>query len=68
MTITVYVKLRNEGTDVWRPAEAEAVRANLYRILSRPPEDEDWPVSTNEIVECELKMLPGGDCLVVKKQ
>jgi hypothetical protein len=66
MTTTLYIKLRNEGTDVWRPVEAEAVGANRYRILSLAPEDEIWPAAQNEIVECELKTLSGGDCLVVK--
>ena len=64
----VYVKLRNEGTDVWRPVEAEAVGTNPYRILSHPTDDEFWPVSRNEIVECEIRMLSGGEHLVVKKE
>jgi hypothetical protein len=66
MTVTVYVKLRDEGTDVWRPVEAEPVAANQYRILSRPIEDEIWPVTQNEVVDCERRMLSGGECLVVK--
>jgi hypothetical protein len=61
MPITIYVKLRNEGTDVRRPVEAEPVAANLYRLLGHPVEDEDWPVAQNEIVECERRMLSGGD-------
>jgi hypothetical protein len=66
MPITLYLKLRNEGTDVWRPVEAEPVAANLYRILSHPVEHEDWPVTQNEIVECENQILSGEECLVVK--
>jgi hypothetical protein len=66
MTITVYLKLRNEGTDVWRPVEAEPIGKNRYKILSHPTEDEDWPVTPGEIVECERRTLSGGDCLVVK--
>jgi hypothetical protein len=66
MPITIYIKLRNEGTDVWRPVEAEPVAANRYRILSHPVENEDWPVAHNDIVECDSRALSGGECLVVK--
>jgi hypothetical protein len=66
MPITVYLKLRNEGTDVWRPVEAEPVGPNQYRILSQPIEGETWPVAQNEIVQCEPRILSGGECLVVK--
>jgi hypothetical protein len=68
MSITVYVRLRNEGVDVWRPVEAEAVGANLYRILSSPTDDELWPVTQNEIVECEPRVLSAGEHLVAKKE
>jgi hypothetical protein len=66
MPITVYVKLRNEGTDVWRPVEAEPVGPDQCRILSQPTEDEIWPVAQNEIVQCERRILSGGACLVVR--
>jgi hypothetical protein len=66
MLITVYLKLRNEATDVWRPVKAEPVGPDQYRIVSQPIEDENWPVAQNEIVQCERQMLSGGECLVVK--
>ena len=66
MRTTIYLKLRNEGTNAWRPVEAEHVAANLYRILDIPVEGEEWPVAQNEIVECERRVLSGEECLVVK--
>jgi hypothetical protein len=66
MAVTLYLKLRDEETDVWRPVEAEPVAADQYRILSRPIENEIWPVTQNEVVHCERRMLSGGECLVVK--
>jgi hypothetical protein len=66
MQTTIYLKLRNEGTDAWRPVAAEPVAANFYRVLDHPAEGEDWPVTQNEIVECERRALSGGECLVVK--
>ncbi|MCA6125179.1 hypothetical protein J6500_25265 [Bradyrhizobium sp. WSM 1704] len=52
MPTTIYLKLRNEGTDAWRPVVAEPVAANLYRVLDFPLEGEEWPVAQKEIVEC----------------
>jgi hypothetical protein len=66
MTTIIYLELQNEGTDVWRPVEAEPMGGNRYKIISDRPEDEDWPVGRDQIVECEFKALSGGDCLAVK--
>lgn len=66
MPTVIYVKLRNEGTDVWRPVQAEPVTQNVYRVLDQPLDDEDWPVAQNEMVECEHRLLSGHECLVAK--
>ena len=56
---TIYVALIGEGTSVWRPVEAELIKANQYRILSRNdnPEDEEWEFKTGDIVNCEQRLL-----------
>ncbi len=64
MTLTIYIPLQDEGTEVWRPVEAEHVCDDRYRILSPRPMDEVWPFSPNEIVRCERKVLSGENCLV----
>lgn len=66
MATTIYLKLRNEGTDVWRPVEAERISNGRFRILTKPAQHEDWPVEQTEIVECERHVLSGGECWVVK--
>ena len=66
MPTTIYLKLRNEGTDAWRPVGAEPIAADSYRILDSPADGEEWPVAQNEIVECERRTLSGEECLVVK--
>jgi hypothetical protein len=63
---TIYMYLLDEGTDVWRPVQAEHLADNCYRILSvnNSPEDEQWQFQTGDIVRCELKQLDGGARLV----
>lgn len=58
-TVTVYIYLLDEGVDVWRPVEAEAVKNDLYRIISNnpDPEDEKWQFSTGDVVHCVEKTL-----------
>jgi hypothetical protein len=64
MPLTIYIPLQGEGTEVWRPVEAEHVGGDRYRILSPQPPDEIWPFNSNEIVRCERKLLSGENCLV----
>jgi hypothetical protein len=63
MPLTIYIPLQGEGTEVWRPVEAEHVGDDRYRILSLQPSDEIWPFSLNEIVRCERELLSGENCL-----
>ena len=53
--VTIYVRLIGEGTDVWRPVEAEHLGGNLFRILSenQNPDDETWEFSTGQAVRCK---------------
>jgi hypothetical protein len=64
MPLTIYIPLQGEGTEVWRPVDAEHVGGDRYRILSPQPSDEIWRFSFNEIVRCERKLLSGENCLV----
>jgi hypothetical protein len=59
---TIYVALLDEGTDVWRPVQAERLPDGLYRIVSvnENPDDERWEFATVSIVRCEQKRLSGG--------
>lgn len=65
--VTVYVRLLDEGTVVYRPAQAVAVSEGVYRL--RTPsgydaEDEAWEFSPGSIVACECKRV-GEDILLV---
>ncbi len=56
---TIYIYLLNEGTDVWRPVEAERLADNRYRIVTPngDPEDEHWQFLTGTVVRCEWRTL-----------
>lgn len=61
----IYVRLLNEGVDVWRPVAAEPVSGGVYRLASaEPPPDESWEFPPGAVVRCELKRLSGGDSWV----
>jgi hypothetical protein len=62
----VHIYLLNEGTDVWRPVDAEHISGNRYRITgsNADPEDEQWQFQTGDVVRCELRCLSSGNRLV----
>jgi hypothetical protein len=65
-TTTIYVYLRDEGTDVWRPIEAVRLGDDRYQIVSinQSPEDEHWEFTSGDIVRCKLRLLSKGEALV----
>ena len=54
-TIVIYVRLTNENVEVWRPINAEHIRANTYRIAEQPydHESEIWEFEPGDEVICE---------------
>jgi hypothetical protein len=62
---TVYVALRDEGVDVWRPVEAERISESVYRLANvSVPDAEEWEFSPGSTVQCELRELSDGRALV----
>jgi hypothetical protein len=57
---TIYIELLEEGTPCFRPAQAEHLGEDLYRIVGEKPEDEIWAFSTGDIVECRIHTFAGG--------
>jgi hypothetical protein len=56
----IYVKLLNEGVDVWRPVEADE-HNNLYRITSKTMnDDENWEFKTGEKVKVKKYKFSDG--------
>jgi hypothetical protein len=65
--VTVWMPLLNEGVDVWRPVEAEALPSGWYRIngSNEHKEDEDWAFEAGDVVVCAYRELSDGETLVV---
>jgi hypothetical protein len=62
---TVYVALRDEAVDVWRPVEAEQLTESIYRLWDAPPlEGEVWEFAPGSTVRCEQRELSEGSALV----
>lgn len=59
----IYVKLLNEGVDVWRPVEAERLEGETYRIAepSNKAEDETWEFPPGSLVEVQEHTFSGGN-------
>lgn len=59
-TITIYMPLFADGTDVWRPVEAEPLANEVYRVVDVQNEDEAWAFPPGSTVRCERKIFSGG--------
>lgn len=65
-TETIYVRLLNEGADVWRPVQASLRAGGVFQILSRndDPEDEECEFPSGSLVRCAERLLSEGSRLV----
>ena len=65
----IYVRLLNEGTDVYRPVLSKLIDKNIYLIGQRQDNDEKWEFEPNEIVEVEEHYFKDGvmGLIAVKK-
>lgn len=64
----IYVKLLDEGTEVFRPVKAVQIEGNIYQIVEEANESEEWEFKQNEKVLGEEKLLEGELCLVAVKR
>lgn len=64
--VTIFIRLADEGVDVWRPVAAEQQRDGVYRILEQPYDRqlEHWQFEPGDDVRCESRNLHGGPVLV----
>jgi archaellum component FlaG (FlaF/FlaG flagellin family) len=64
---TVYVRLLGEGTDVFRPTQAECMPNGLFTLRATAnydPDDEHWEFAPGQVVKCRRIKLSGGLQLV----
>ena len=54
--VEIFVGLIGEGVDAWRPAQAEKITGNVYKIVAQPynREIETWAFEPGESVVCEF--------------
>ena len=57
---TIYVKLLDEGCNVYRPVLSKLLDNNIYLIGQREDNDEKWEFEPNEIVEVEEHFFKDG--------
>jgi hypothetical protein len=63
----IYVKLVEEGAEVWRPAQAKEVKEGWFLMLPAPDYptlDEQWEFPPGSVVRCEKRVLSGDEVLV----
>lgn len=67
---TIYIRLLDEGTEVFRPTTAEEAEGSLFRVLPIPnydPEDEKWEFVPGSLVGVEQRKLEGKEVFVAVK-
>ena len=67
----IFVKLLNEGTEVYRPVPAELIKAGIYKLKGDDiynPEDEQWEFSPGTQVVVTEKFLSNGIELVAVRK
>jgi hypothetical protein len=64
---TIYIRLKGEGVDVWRPVEAIEEEAGIFRILFEPKKEEDWEFPSGSRVRCGKRNLASGEVTVATK-
>lgn len=67
---TIFVRLQDEGIDVWRPVESQATSMPGVYILDGRDEqaEEIWQFAPGSRVEVEEKLLEGDFVLVAVRE
>lgn len=67
---TIYIRLLDEGTEVFRPTSAEPLGQGVFKVLPTldyDPHEEKWEFTPGSLVECEKRKLEGDEVLVAVK-
>jgi hypothetical protein len=61
MSVTIYIPLEDEGTDVWRPVHAALLYDDVYEIeVDQEPDDEHWAFPPRSVVRCREHTFEDG--------
>ncbi len=58
--ITIHMPLIDEGTEVWRPATAERLDSDTFRVIGPMPIDEQWMFVPGSVVRLAPKRFADG--------
>jgi hypothetical protein len=61
----VLMPLEDEGTNVWRPVQAQLLSEDRFEIIGPMPDDEAWRYPPGSIVRCEAQQRENGEALVI---
>jgi len=64
---TIYVRLLDEGTDVFRPVSAKSLGGDMYELITPhdyDPEDEQWEFKPGSRVRAMVRQGNDGEYLV----
>ena len=67
----IYVKLLDEGTDVYRPVMARKIAENIYKLEGLniyDPDDENWEFAPESYVEVTEKSVNNEKVLIAVKR
>lgn len=59
MPETIYMRLVDEGSDAWRPVDAERRPDGSFQVLGPVPDGETWAFPPGVVVRCEVRRLSG---------
>ncbi len=61
MSEVIYMPLRDEGIDCWRPVHAERISNDIYEVaVDVEPSDEHWAFSPHSLVRCREHVFTDG--------
>ncbi|PXW87826.1 hypothetical protein C8R34_10974 [Nitrosomonas sp. Nm84] len=70
MNIILYVRLLNEGVEVFRPVSATQVAPNVFVLDgadSYDPEDEEWEFPPGSRISTVERMMEGNRVLIARR-
>jgi len=64
--LTIYVQLKNEDVDVWRPVSGQRITDSVFMIdpMAVVPDDEEWAFQPGDRVRCEWRKFSNGEGFV----
>jgi hypothetical protein len=66
-SVEIFVPLRNEGTNVWRPTQGQPIGEMRFKVLPTPgysPDLEEWEFPPGTVVKCKIEKRQDREVLI----